>query len=108
MPACVLCWPSAHAASAALSEKTRSPRLTRWPPLAVPAPQVCRTFSQTGTCPYGTRCRFIHPSNTLSNNGNNGIKATSGFSAPESPRVRGGLSCLCLPGCLAACPPDWL
>lgn len=22
--------------------------------------QVCRTFAQTGTCPYGTRCRFIH------------------------------------------------
>ncbi|KAL4853054.1 Ankyrin repeat domain-containing protein 13C [Chlorella vulgaris] len=22
--------------------------------------EVCRTFAQSGTCPYGTRCRFIH------------------------------------------------
>ena len=22
--------------------------------------EVCRTFAQNGTCPYGTRCRFIH------------------------------------------------
>ena len=22
--------------------------------------EICRTFAQNGTCPYGTRCRFIH------------------------------------------------
>ena len=22
--------------------------------------EICRTFSTNGTCPYGTRCRFIH------------------------------------------------
>ena len=22
--------------------------------------EVCRTFAQSGTCPYGSRCRFIH------------------------------------------------
>jgi hypothetical protein len=22
--------------------------------------EVCRTFSTSGSCPYGTRCRFIH------------------------------------------------
>jgi len=27
--------------------------------------QVCRTFATTGTCPYGTRCRFIHQSAAL-------------------------------------------
>lgn len=27
--------------------------------------EVCRTFATTGTCPYGTRCRFIHQSTAL-------------------------------------------
>lgn len=27
--------------------------------------QVCRTFYQTGTCPYGTRCTFRHDENGL-------------------------------------------
>ena len=27
--------------------------------------EVCRTFATTGTCPYGTRCRFIHQSAAL-------------------------------------------
>lgn len=27
--------------------------------------QICRTFATTGTCPYGTRCRFIHQSAAL-------------------------------------------
>ena len=26
--------------------------------------QICRTFSQTGSCRYGKRCRFIHPETT--------------------------------------------
>ena len=26
---------------------------------------MCRTFATNGTCPYGTRCRFIHQSSTL-------------------------------------------
>ena len=26
--------------------------------------QICRTFSQTGFCRYGKRCRFIHPETT--------------------------------------------
>lgn len=28
--------------------------------LPVPCLQLCRTFSATGSCPYGTRCRFVH------------------------------------------------
>ncbi|KAI3426495.1 hypothetical protein D9Q98_008861 [Chlorella vulgaris] len=27
--------------------------------------EVCRTFAQSGTCPYGTRCRFIHTTTPL-------------------------------------------
>ncbi len=27
--------------------------------------EVCRTFATSGSCPYGTRCRFIHQSPTL-------------------------------------------
>ncbi|KAJ7565787.1 hypothetical protein O6H91_02G075000 [Diphasiastrum complanatum] len=23
--------------------------------------EICRTFTTNGTCPYGMRCRFIHP-----------------------------------------------
>jgi hypothetical protein len=30
------------------------------PALPAPRPQLCRTFSATGSCPYGTRCRFVH------------------------------------------------
>ena len=27
--------------------------------------EICRTFSTSGTCPYGTRCRFIHQRHTI-------------------------------------------
>lgn len=32
--------------------------------------QVCASFAQSGNCPYGTRCRFIHPYDIPSCNSN--------------------------------------
>ena len=55
--------------------------------------QICRTFATTGTCPYGTRCRFIHyfqcpPASTAASLSN--LLAQAGIHPSSSPN--GGLS----------------
>ena len=56
-------------------------------------PQLCRTFATSGTCPYGTRCRFIHyrgaapvPS-ALPGVGGAKLTLTVPPGSPRSPRV---------------------
>lgn len=78
--------------------------------------QVCRTFAQTGTCPYGTRCRFIHHDATLASLKSPASRgsSTSSLNAllQEQPRVRakagGELGwCVCLCVCAWAVGGCW-
>jgi hypothetical protein len=56
-------------------------------------PQLCRTFATSGTCPYGTRCRFIHYRGAApvaaAPPGSGGAKLTVTVppGSPRSPRV---------------------
>lgn len=44
--------------------------------------QICRTFAHTGTCPYGSRCRFIHYFQRPANNaGGNGLLRSNSLAA---------------------------
>ena len=55
--------------------------------------QICRTFATTGTCPYSTRCRFIHyfqrpPANTAASLSS--LLAQAGINPSSS--LNGGLT----------------
>jgi hypothetical protein len=50
---------------------------------------VCRTFAVTGTCPYGTRCRFIHQSRALAQLKAGGYAGGGGGGFPQLNQLNG-------------------
>lgn len=46
--------------------------------------ELCRTFATTGTCPYGIRCRFIHPASPAEVAKKSGLVSAADVQAPVS------------------------
>jgi Zinc finger C-x8-C-x5-C-x3-H type (and similar) len=54
--------------------------------------QNCRTFTSTGTCPYGSRCRFIHyrgaaAASAAAAGGRQLVVTVPAFPSPSSPKT---------------------
>ena len=58
--------------------------------------QICRTFTTNGTCPYGTRCRFIHNSSPAISSPKSGSLSSS----PTRTQSVGAEILLSIPPCI--------
>ncbi len=86
-------WPASHQCRHTpdfLHILSHTPQTHRSWLLSAPPSHHRRTFAQSGTCPYGTRCRFIHPSSPDSPAGvGSATPSVNGASTPPAPsRVR--------------------